>query len=255
MRRLPKFIVSAAAALTFGVSHADPINVGGVVWDPGSFFDFTSTDSMIENVVGGVGDELRGYAKIDRINQTEQNVFCPGCEVTYEFFGYIVSNVAADGSLTFTGGTINVYVDDSPNYDALFQSTATDGVLFLTLTGHSYTHPDTGFTGTLHSDATPTLPTTQGHGEGFLDVTGGLAAAFFDTNPFNTGSGFADLSFTSSFQLLSNGSFVSDDGVTYALFGSNDLQGRTQAVPEPGVLSLLSVALFGFGFLLRRKIS
>lgn len=251
MRMFPKLVASAAAALTFGASYAAPVNVGGVVWEPGSFFDFTSTDSMIENIVGQVGDELRGYAKVNTLNGTDQSVFCPGCELTYAFSGYTVSNVAADGSLTFTGGVINVYVDNSPNYNAMTQSTAVDGVLFLSLTGHSYTLD--GLTGTLHSDATPTSPTVQGHGEGFLDVSGGIAAAYFNTNPFDTGSGLADLSFTSSFQLLPNGPFQSDDGVTYSMFGSNDLQGRTQAVPEPGVLSLLSIALFGFGVLTRRR--
>jgi len=247
-------------ALAMGSGSAAAINVGGVIWNPDSFFDFTSTDSMIELGAVKVGDELNGYAQIDKINGTNNSVFCPTCEVTYVFSGYKVTSIIA-GTLTFSGGTINVYVDNTPNFDPLLQSTAADGTLFLSLSAPTFydaaANGGAGGTGSLFSTPTPTQQGVSGNGRGFLDVTGGLAAANFDTNTraYDTdGDGvadsFADLQFTSSFQLLPT-AFTSDNGITYNLFGSNDLQGNS--IPEPGSLALLGIGLAGLGMSFRRR--
>ena len=79
MKRSLKVLSGLAAALALSTAQADPINVGGVVWDPDSIFDFSSTDTMIETIAGIVGTQISGYAKITSINgETNQNVFCPG---------------------------------------------------------------------------------------------------------------------------------------------------------------------------------
>lgn len=250
--------VAVAAALIAGNAMASPINRGGVIWDPVSFFDFSSTDTMIETIVNSVGSEVHGYAKITTLNGTGEATFCPGCELTYVFSGYILSDIdGATGAFTFSGGHIDVFVDHTPNFDATKQSTAADGTLFLSLDGHSHVDGATGKVGTLHSDPTPASVGVAGDGRGFLDAVGGLAVANFDTNTFAViddlagTPGFADFLFTSSFQLIRGGTFVSDDGLTYGLFGSNDLSG--DSIPEPTSIALLGIGLAGLGAYRRRK--
>ena len=139
--------------------------------------------------------------------------------------------------ITFTGGTIKVYVDHTPNYDSLLASTASDGDLFLDLAGHSEYDLTAMSMGTLFSTPTPTA-SFKGNGRGDLDVVGGLAAGNFDTNQINTiqdaaGTiGSADFSFSSSFQLIGGNAqnpggstFESDDGKIYGLFGFERIAG------------------------------
>jgi hypothetical protein len=180
--------------------------------------------------------------------------------LTYLFSGY---TAAASGTgLSFTGGLVQFYVDFTSNFDPLSANSAGNGVLWLTLEGRNHQDLLTGVDGTLHSTATPILVGAAGNGRGFLDVkTGvglGVAQDAFNTNtrtilePDGVTLGKADFQFTSSFQLLPNGAFVSDDGRTYSLFGSNDLQGNA-VVPEPGTLALLGLGIVGLVAARRRK--
>lgn len=245
--------VALAAA---GQAQAN-VNVGGVVWNPGSLFDFSSNGNVIETDVNAIGDTLTGFGKITNLNGTGQAAFCPGCELTLEF-SYTLTGVAdsnlnsilgdAGDSLAFSMNYVNFYVDSTTAYDPNNDASAKDGALWLALAGHS-TSASSGLTGDLHSAITAgSLGGTneEGNGYGYADVIGGSAVGNFDTNGQDFGS---DLFFTSSFHNLPNG--PTNQG--YPKFGSLDISGKT--VPEPASLALIGAGLLGAGAMRRRKTS
>lgn len=240
-----------------GSTLATPTNVGGVIIDPSSPLDLNiQALNFRETSVAQVGDTVMGYGQIGSINGTDQSTFCPGCDLNFTF-QYTVSNIDTSGSnplIVFDSGLLNFYVDNTQSFSVLDPTTAGIGTPWLSLSGH--TAPYIGFTavGQLYSTVHGTVanPTSGSSGFGLLDVMGGPAAYFTDTNTIADGQGgFADFSLDSSFQYQPAGICAND--VCYPISGEGSLIGKSVAVPEPGVAGLLGLGLAFLGLFTWRR--
>lgn len=207
-----------------------------------------ATTSIYETSVSAVGQVLSGYGRINDI--TGNSAFCAGCELTFRINNYVVTAISPT-EVRFSGGTIDVYVDYTPDFNpnltgnqATDIANATDGTLWLSLAGH--TALLNGIPSNLRATGQITGPNINFFGGGLLDVTGGTAGAFFNTNLVADGlGGLADFDFTSS---GSNQNSLPQ----IPLRGSADLR-NPGTIPEPGSLALLGLALLGAGAATRRR--
>ena len=271
---MKKLLSAAAVAMALSSSAYASLNVGGVIWNPDSLDDFTSSDTMYESLATFTGatlvsgniynftgaNTLSGFARITAFNGEIQSSFCPSCELTYQFGGYQLNQwkdidfsgtVNAGDALSFSGGFAKFYVDGSPDFSSASYASAGDGTLWLDLVGFS-TLNSNGLTGTLFSTITSGslgTGTEAGNGFGYLNVvtgTGALAEANFDTNGQPNGT---DISLGSSFLPRPCSSLGTCSN--FPLTGSNALLGNS--IPEPGSLALLGLGLAGLGAVARKR--
>ena len=237
MKVLKKAAVAAALALAGVTSFASTINVGGVNWDPDAATDFTSQSAAMRQFINVGTGELTGFGIINAMNGNAQATFCPGCELTFQFGGFMPTGgvlvPGAGQAVTYTGGWVKFYVDHTPdvanpfNYQSLTNANTGNGNLWLQAVN----------SGTFFGSNTANAVLG---GIGFLDVVGGMAAGNFDTNQQTGG---ADFRFTTSFTFPNNG--VIDMGGTGNLFG--------ESIPEPTSLALIGLGLLGAGVASRKR--
>ena len=237
MTKFRQLVLGAAVAMALSAPVlAAPINVGGVIWDPDSPVDFNSTSGSIFQNAGAI--PLTGFGRIDFINTDPQSTFCPGCELTFEFGGFVplAPFPNALGAYEYAGGFVNVYVDNSPDFALLAGTGYNDGVLWLSMTSASIFGSSALVTNVL-TTLLGTIGDSGATGVGLLNVTGGLAKNNFDTN---SRFGGADVEFQNSFTRLSQ-----------FTIGSGNFAATT--IPEPASVALLGLGLLGMGALRRRK--
>jgi PEP-CTERM motif len=230
----------AVTVATMGAASAAPQTVGGVTWDPDYALDFSSSSVQMHQIFEADGS-ARGYGIVSTINGTGQSQFCAGCELTIVYGGYTPSSTMGNTTL-YTGGFVNIYVNHGPStinpYDPLTMNDGNVGLgtLWLSLAGHEY--QGATLRGTVNSMMPPNLS-----GLGQLDVVGGVAAQYFDTNGQVDG---ADLSFSSSFT-------QPYPGEANHVVGTGNFYGMTSAVPEPSTYLMLGAGMLTLAALRRRK--
>lgn len=244
-------IVAAAfggAMLMASQAIADPITVDGIQFESGAVFHAAE---LYENAVSATGDELKGYGRVDSINSNLD--YCAGganCELTFTFGGYTVNSIGG-ATAAFEGGQIMFYADSAADFDASDRATAKNGALFLSTTGHDYQDTDSGATGTLLATGSNLASDqAQGNGVGYLDVTGGDAAQYFDTDTFEDFlGGTTDIQFNSTF----SPNACDNTTTSQPICGTGNMKSVAEAVPEPGALGLMGLGLLGLGFGVRRR--
>lgn len=256
MKRNLHVLASAVLLSTAGYSMAATVNIGGLSVETGPIFSVTS---IYENFVDSVGDELSGVGEVTQINGVNLSDLCAGCELTYQFGGYMVTGISAT-DISFSGGWVNFYLGFGADNDfnpfasansAADIAAAINGTPFLNLAGHAVDAAGNTFKGTgtnLNSTA------AVGFGAGLADVTegAGIANAYFDSNSISaTFGGPADFQIGSSFGNAVVPHANECPSGPLCLAGSADF--RAQVIPEPETYALMLAGLGVMGFVARRR--
>jgi hypothetical protein len=260
MRRTSKKLLAAGSVLlAAATSQAFAVNIGGVEIPLGLTF---TAGQFYTDVPTGVGQTLSGYGKVDSLNSQPVGDLCGGdCELTYRFTDYVVTSQTTTG-LTFSGGTIEVFLGTGATKDfstnnpgsssADDLAEATNGELWLTLVGHPIDGAGNTFRA-IGQDIGSTTPTGFSTGLLSVDTTRSAPAnAFFNSNgiPADNG-GPADFQFGASFTAL-NPTYPGEcPGGAGCLRGSADF--TTVAIPEPETYALMLSALGLIGYVVRRR--
>ena len=250
-----------AASLLLASGGASALSVGGITWDPNYGLDFQTLSQSIYQNIDATSGVSSGYGIVSALNGSS-SFAAAGLQLTYQYSGFTpftggtLPNV--NGSVIgYKGGVVDFYVRfqtpppggtgvNPADPLSLSASNTGPGTLWLSLKGHEVN--GVSFTGT----AITNLGLFAGlSGIGQFDVAGGPTQTYFDSNTKLDG---ADFAFSSSFtSFVPNNNPPTNTDIQNG-YGTANMTGKTNNVPEPYSLALIGLGLFGFG-LMRRKVA
>lgn len=250
---LGAMLVSGGAALA-----TPTVTVNGVTIPLGIVAGGNQIDSSLlaETLVTKTGDVDTGVGIVNSISDpVSSNAFWHDGDngvrlaFTFSYTANVVTppTLTTGGQITFTGGTIDFYTlaagttINGLGSVAADVSAVTSGTLWLSATAAPGNAAGDTLVSTIPAGTNTISNFHGGSGFGFLDVTGGPAGGYYDTNTFaniydiSGAGGFSDATFTSDFSSGATGNF----GVS----GSATVKANT--VPEPMSVTLLGLGLLG----------
>ncbi len=194
----------------------------------------------------------QGIANITEIRRADGSLFWDNSDedLNIVYFDFertsIAPGVGGSSQFTLSGGVVEFYLNTAGTFNPTGDFGRDSGILTagdLLLTAE-------GATDSFGNTATGQFTSATYSSNGFLSVTGGLWAQFFNTNGIldANGDAFADMTFNSS------GDMIATAG--YQFSGSGDLATTAiavSAVPLPAAFWMMAPALAGLGFMGRKK--